>query len=78
MEYKKNNGTNELIYKTETDSQTSRTYGYQRGQMGAGINWGFVFGIFMLLYMGWMVNRDLVYSTGNSTQFCDNLYGKRI
>ena len=24
------NNTNELIYKTETDSQTQKTYGYQR------------------------------------------------
>ena len=31
--------TNELIYKTETDSQTQKTnYGYQRGKVGGGIN----------------------------------------
>ena len=27
------NDTNELIYKTETDSQISKPYGYQRGNM---------------------------------------------
>ena len=26
------NNTNELIYKTETDSQRKQTYGYQRGK----------------------------------------------
>ena len=30
---KKNNDTNELIYKTETDSQTLKTYGYQREEV---------------------------------------------
>ena len=31
--------TNELIYKTETDSQMWKiTYGYQRGKSGGGIN----------------------------------------
>ena len=29
-----NNDTNELIYKTEIDSQTSKTYGHQRGNVG--------------------------------------------
>ena len=28
------NDINELIYKTETDSQISKTYGYQRGNKG--------------------------------------------
>ena len=28
------NNTNELIYKTETDSQRKQTYGYQRGKGG--------------------------------------------
>jgi len=31
--------TNELIYKTEIDSQTQKiNYGYQRGRWGKGIN----------------------------------------
>ena len=38
MWYLKNN-TNEYIYKTETDSQTQETYGYQKGKGGReGIN----------------------------------------
>ena len=40
-------------------------------------DWGFGIGICMLLVMEWMLNRDLLYSTGNSI-FCDNLYGKRL
>ena len=33
------NDTNDLIiYKTRRDSQTSKTYGYQRGKVGEGIN----------------------------------------
>ena len=33
----KKNDTNELIYKTETDSQLRKqTYGYQRGKWGEG------------------------------------------
>ena len=33
------NNTNEYIYKTETDSQTQETYGYQKGKGGReGIN----------------------------------------
>ena len=30
--------TNELIYKTETDSETWKIYGYQREEVGGGIN----------------------------------------
>ena len=39
--------TNELIYKTEIDSQT---YGYQRGGKG-GINWGYWINRYTLLYI---------------------------
>ena len=34
----KKNDTNELIYKTETDSDTERNVCYQRGNVGGGIN----------------------------------------
>ena len=33
------------------------------------MNWEFVTGICTLLYREWMVNRELLYSTGNSTQY---------
>ena len=33
------------------------------------MNWGFGIGICILLYMEWMVNSDLLNSTGNSTQY---------
>ena len=31
--------------------------------------WGFGIGIWTLLYMKWIVNGDLQYSTGNCTQY---------
>ena len=34
-----------------------------------GTNWGVSIGICILWYMEWLVNRDLLYSTGNSTQY---------
>ena len=38
------------------------------------------FGIDMytLLYLKWINNKDLLYSTGNPAQLCNNLNGKRI
>ena len=66
----KRNGTNEVIYKTKTDSQTSEANnGSQRGTMEEGMDWGFGMGICTLLYVGWMVNGNLLYSTRNSTQY---------
>ena len=45
-----------------------------------GMDWEFGIGICTLLYMDGMVNRDLLYSTKNSTQsiVCDNLHGKIV
>ena len=34
-----------------------------------GVDWGLVIGICPLRYMEWLANRDLSYSTGNSTQY---------
>ena len=34
-----------------------------------GMDWEFGTGICILWYMEWMVNRDLLYRTGNSTQY---------
>ena len=65
-----NNNTNELIYKTETDSQSSKTSLWlPKGKGGEGMDWKFGTGICTLLYMEWMVNGDLLHSTGNSTQY---------
>ena len=46
-----------------------KTYGYQQGQVGGGMNWGFGIGICTLQYMERLANGDLLYSTKNSTQY---------
>ena len=57
-----------------TDLQ-KQAYIYQRGKVrgGGGMDWEFRIGIctipmHTLLYTEWMVNRDLLYSPGKSTQ----------
>ena len=60
------NHTNELIHKTETNSQTLKTSLWLQKWKGVGEGW---IGICTLLYMECMVNRDLQYSTGNSAHY---------
>ena len=64
-------GTNEPIYKTETDSQTYRMDlwlpGCQgRGVGGRGMDWEFGVCKCKLLRLEWINNKVLLYSTGNS------------
>ena len=61
--------TNELIYRIETDSQTLKNLWLPKetGERG-GINWWFGVGICTLRSMEQLAIRDLLYSTGNSTQ----------
>ena len=54
-----------------------QTYGFQRGNTGGGINQKFGINIHTKQYTRQIINKDLVYSTGNS-MFCDNLCEKRI
>ena len=69
--------TNELIYKTETDSQMWKiTYGYQRGKSGGGINQEYGFNRYTPLYVKQINNKDLLYSTGNYIQLTYN--GKEL
>ena len=54
------------------------TYGYGRGQVGPdkdGLGVGI--GIFIQLYMEWLANGDLLYSTGNSTQYSVIIYVRK-
>ena len=45
-------GTNELIYKAETESQIrEQTYGYQGGKGRGGINWEIGADIYIPLYL---------------------------
>ena len=46
-----------------------QTYGYQWGKGWGGINWEIGIDIQTLLYIKEITNKDLLYSTGNSTQY---------
>ena len=62
---------NELIYETETDSQTENRDplgGCRRGGGGGGVDWGFGTSRCKLLYIG-RINMFLLYSTGNYIQY---------
>ena len=45
-----------------------QTYGCQRGGWGEGIVREFDMDMYTLLYLKWIINKDLLYSTGNSAQ----------
>ena len=64
-------GTNELIYKTETDSQTERTDLWlpRESWGGRGMDWEFGVGRRKLLHLEWIHNKVLLYSTGNYIQY---------
>ena len=64
-------GTNEAIYKTETDSQAKRTdlWLLRRRDRGGGRDWEFGISRCKLLYIRWINNRVLLYSTGNYIQY---------
>ena len=63
--------TNELIYKTETDSQTQRTdLWLPRGrERGGGMEWEFGINRCELVYIGWINDKVLLYSTGTYIQY---------
>ena len=62
--------TNELIYKTEVDSQTQKTdLWLPKGKGWEGINWEFGINRYTPLYIKYINNKDLLYSTGNSAQY---------
>ena len=45
------------------------TYGYQGGSKGGGIVREFGTDMYTRLYLKWITNKDLLYSTGNSAQY---------
>ena len=63
--------TNELIYETETDSQTQKTdLWLPRGRGGGGgMEWEFGVSRCKLVYTEWIKNKVLLYSTGNYVQY---------
>ena len=61
--------TNELICKTETNLQTQRTNLWMLSRAeGRVINWEFCISICKLLYIEWIINKDLMYRTKNYIQ----------
>ena len=55
---------------TETDSQTLKTNLWlPKGKGGGGINQELGVNIHILLYIKSITNKDLLYSTGNYTQY---------
>ena len=66
----KNTSTNEPFYKTEIESQKQKTSMVTKGWGGeGGINWEVENDILTLLYIKQITNKNLLYSTGNSTQY---------
>ena len=68
MWYKKN-GTNELIYKTERESETQKTNLQLLGGKREGTNQKIGIDTCTLLYIKQRTNKDLPYSTENFTQY---------
>ena len=63
--------TNELIYKTETDSQTQRTDVWLQGGRwgGGGKDWEFGISRCKVLHTEWINNKVLLDSTGNYIRY---------
>ena len=61
--------TNEHIYETQTDSQTWRTDLWLTRRGRGGKDWEFGISRCKLLYIGWINNKVLLYSTDNYIQY---------
>ena len=51
-----------------THRSRNQTYGYQRGNVGGRMNWEIGIDIYTI-YKKQITNKNLLYSTGNSTQY---------
>ena len=47
---------------------------FTKQEMGRGINWGIGIDIYTVLYIKQIANKNLLCSTGNSTQYCAMTY----
>ena len=64
------NDTNECIYKAEIDSQTQQTnLRLPKGKDAGGKNQELGINRYTLLYIKYISNKDLLYSTGNYIQY---------
>ena len=50
-----------------------QSYGYRKRE-GGGVNQEFRINIYTLLYIKQIINKDLLYSTGNDTQYFVMIY----
>ena len=65
----KRNDTNDLSYKTETDSENELTVARQWGRMRGRDTYGvWAQYVYTAILIKWIANKDLLYSTGNSAQ----------
>ena len=51
-----------------------QTYSYPGGEDGRRINWEIQIDIHTMLYIKQITNKDLLYSTGSSTQYSIMIY----
>ena len=58
------NGTNELIYKTQIESQMQKTILWLPGGKGGVVNWEIGIDIYTLPYMKQITNKELLYTQG--------------
>ena len=63
----KRKDTNELTKQKETHKLREQGLG---GRMGGRDSWGVWMDMYTLLYLKWITNKDLLYSTWNSAQGC--------
>ena len=73
----KTRGTNELIYKTEIELQMQKTRLWSPGGKGE-INWETGIDIYTPLYIKQITNKDLLYGTGNSSQYSVMAYMGKV
>ena len=73
-----NNSTDDLICKTEIETQTTNT-GHQVGKGGGGMNWKIRIDLYTLLILcvNQITNENLLYTSAYSV-LCGNLNGKEI
>ena len=65
----KKNDTNELTKQKYSHRCGKQTYGYQAGEGRRGIHWEIQKDIYTPLYVKQITNEDLLYSTGNTSQY---------
>ena len=58
------------LHNTEIDPQTQKTNLWLPKGKGGGINQEFGVKIYTVLYIKQITNKDLLYNTGNSAQYC--------